>query len=583
MNLFNLKNKRRNSQEERKISKLETNDSNFNNSRNKPENPFLDPTTSEWWFNSFSKAQYENLLHYDPELTWTKKEEKKLLRKLNLTVLLMVSLMFFGFHLSKASLADAIRSGMAYDVDMKSSQYIIEDGSLASGYEPDVGRYYSGASYGVALTVQTDLQKILYAERSCQIIMAIPSVLVAKKIGPHIWLPIIMCIYCALGALCSLINSTSTAIGIRATMGAIGAGFIPSCVLYLSYFFTSDQLAMRLTCLWVLKTFAEIVSGYVAYATIRINLAPKPYLTNGWELLFVVEGVVPLAGAIIIGFFLPPSLTEKKKWQRELLTEHEKQIQVNSILRDDPSKGLTSRRKHVSILELLKSILDFDLYPIYFISLLAFIPFDTYETYLLLCIRQFSGINDSIARYSFRMPWRILHMVLLVLITKVSEKLKERTIISLVFPLWQLPLLGVMTWWSGTVYEEWESALVVSLALAAPNIIAILQSWVSRNSASTGKRAISAAIFMMFIDAGYMASSVVYKTSQLPTLKDGNLSLFIIMLVLVVLMVLTKVYYVVRNKMKKNKWNKLSEREQMSYLETKGWKDNKTGFYQLAH
>ena len=576
--------KRRDSQEDLKISKLETNNSNFNNNRNKPVNPFLDPTTSEWWFDSFSKAKYENIVHYNPELTWTKKEENKLLTKLNLTVMLMVSLMFFGFHINKASFGDALRGGMAYDVDMQSSRYSMNGDSFDYGDDEDIVRYNSGdTSYGAALTVQTDAQRVMYAERACQIILAIPSVLVAKKIGPHIWLPIILCIYCALGGLSSLINETATAIGIRAAMGGVGAGFIPSCVLYLSYFYTSDQLAMRLACLWIVKTVADIFSGYLAYATDRVEYSPKPTAIDGWQLLFVAEGLVPLLGAIIIAFFLPPSLTEKKKWQREILTEHEKEIQVNSVLRDDPSKGLSSRHKAVSLMEIIKSIFDFDLYPIYFIALIAFIPFDTYETYLLLCIRQFMTIRQSIVRFSFRMPWRILYMAFLVSITKISENLNERTLVSLIFPLWQLPLLGVMTWWRKTLYDEWGSALVVSLALAAPNIIAILQSWVSRNSGSNGKRAISAAMFMMFIDAGYMISSCIYHTKYLPTLKKGSLNLFIIMIITTVVLILTKVYYVARNRMKVNKWSNFTEEEQNSYLVTHGWKGNKTAFYNLAH
>lgn len=493
----------------------------------------------------------------------------------------MVGLMFFGFQLNKVNLADAVRGGMPYDLNTDIYTYTA-DGLRGYGElsEPQIYFASGSAAFGQALTVANDIKKILYAERACQIGFAIPSVLVGKKIGYHIWLPVILSIYCTLGAMCALFNMTSTAIGIRAAMGAVGAGFIPSCVVYLSYFYTSNQLAMRLACLWVIRTIAEIFSGYLIFACVRIELTPGRWIMEGWRFLFLMEGVVPLIGTIIIAFFLPASLSQKHKWQREILSEREKEIQVNSILRDDPSKGLSNNHSFVSVSEFLKSLFDFDLYPVYFIALIAFIPFDTYETYLLLCIRRFN-IYSSIAAYSFRMPWRFTHMVLLLSITKISEIINERSLLSLFFPFWQLPLLGVMTWWPRTIYSSIGSYVICSLALASPNIIAILQSWVSRNSASNEKRAISAALFMMFIDAGYMISSIIYNTDQLPTLKNGSLSLFIIIIILIVLLVITKIYYVMRNRSKIRKYE--NDPHQFEHLTARGWKGNKTTFFQFSH
>lgn len=553
------------------LNTLETNDKQL---KRHNTNPFLDASISEWWFSSYANVQYENIQYFNPRTMWERKEENRALRKLDLTVMIMVGLMFFGFQLNKLNLADAVRGGMAYDIDLDTYTYRPQD----SGPE----RYFSSgsAAFGVALTISPDIHNILYAERACQIAFAIPSVLIGKKIGLHIWLPVILSIYCALGALCALFNSTSTAIGIRAGMGAVGAGFIPSCVLYLSYFYTANQLAMRLACLWVIKTIAEIFSGYLIFACVRIELTPGPWIMEGWRFLFLMEGVVPLAGTIIIAFFLPASLSQKHKWQREILTERQKEIQINSLLRDDPSKGLSNNHSFGSISEFVKSILDYDLYPIYFIALIAFIPFNTYETYLLLCIRRFRYYT-SIVGYSFRMPWRITHMILLLSITKISQFANERTLISMIFAIWQLPLICFMIWWPGSIYSSLGSYIVCSLALAAPNIIAILQSWVFRNSASNTKRAISAALFMMFIDAGYMISSVIYKADYLPNLKRGSFFLFIIIIILILLLALTKLYYVKRNKSKLRKYNQ--DPQQSENLTANGWKGNKTEFFQFSH
>lgn len=53
----------------------------------------------------------------------------------------------------------------------------------------------------------------------------------------------------------------------------------------------------------------------------------------------------------------------KKSW----FTEHEEKIMVNRLLRDDPSKGDMNNRQAVNFSGLIKSFLDFDLWPTYFV------------------------------------------------------------------------------------------------------------------------------------------------------------------------------------------------------------------------
>jgi hypothetical protein len=51
-------------------------------------NPFLDPDVALHWTAIYEKAQYESRHEFDPTFTWTKEEEKKLIRKLDLRVCL---------------------------------------------------------------------------------------------------------------------------------------------------------------------------------------------------------------------------------------------------------------------------------------------------------------------------------------------------------------------------------------------------------------------------------------------------------------------------------------------------------------
>jgi hypothetical protein len=47
------------------------------------KNPFLDPEVSEYWRQAYEKSQYECRHVFDPTLTWSKEEEKRLIRRLD--------------------------------------------------------------------------------------------------------------------------------------------------------------------------------------------------------------------------------------------------------------------------------------------------------------------------------------------------------------------------------------------------------------------------------------------------------------------------------------------------------------------
>lgn len=52
------------------------------------KNPFLDPDVAAHWATVYDQAQYECRGYFDPTLTWTEEEEKKIIRRLDWRVCL---------------------------------------------------------------------------------------------------------------------------------------------------------------------------------------------------------------------------------------------------------------------------------------------------------------------------------------------------------------------------------------------------------------------------------------------------------------------------------------------------------------
>lgn len=62
----------------------------------------------------------------------------------------------------------------------------------------------------------------------------------------------------------------------RALLGALEGGFIPDMILYLSYFFTSEELPIRLSFFWVTLSSTTIVGNLIAAGVLQLRGQ------NGW-------------------------------------------------------------------------------------------------------------------------------------------------------------------------------------------------------------------------------------------------------------------------------------------------------------
>jgi hypothetical protein len=73
---------------------------------------FKDPAVANHWRGVFERAGYENRHRFDPEFTWTAEEEKKLVRKLDIRIMLWAWIMFCGLDLHRRNINRAISDNM---------------------------------------------------------------------------------------------------------------------------------------------------------------------------------------------------------------------------------------------------------------------------------------------------------------------------------------------------------------------------------------------------------------------------------------------------------------------------------------
>lgn len=172
--------------------------------------------------------------------------------------------------------------------------------------------------------------------------------MISKKLGPDVWIPIQMTSWSIVACCQSRLSGASSFYATRALLGLIEGGFIPDVILYLSYFYKSRELPLRLSFFWAAYISTNIVSAFLAYGILRLR-----HVTDweGWRWLFALEGGLTALIGILSWFYLPPSPTETASWFRGKdgwFTEREEKIMVNRVLRDDPGKVRSSHHREVA-------------------------------------------------------------------------------------------------------------------------------------------------------------------------------------------------------------------------------------------
>jgi hypothetical protein len=489
--------------------------------------------------------EYENITHFDPSARWTYREETAVRRKTDWTVLLWILVMFFGLNLDRGNLANAAADNLLDDLHLSTNDYNNAQNMYRIGF----------------------------------LIAEIPSQMIGKRLGPDRWIPIQIILWSLASGGQFFMQNRAGFFACRFFIGLFMGGFIPDSILYLSYFYTKSEMPFRLALFWFVDSMSGVIASFIAYGVLHMRgVAGR----EGWRWLFLIEALI----SIVIGFlsflFLVPGPTQTQtRWNpKGYFSEREEKIIVNRVLRDDPSKGDMHNRQGLSLKMLWQSMKDYDLWPIYAIGLLFEIPTAPPKTYLTLSLKAigFSTFHTTL----LSIPVTVFASINLLLVTELTERFHQISLIGLLTQLWSLPLLIVLYTSSGTL-SHWGLYAVTFVLLGWPSPHAAHVGWCSRLSNTVRTRTVSAALYNITIQLSGIASSNIYRQDDKPLYRRGNKQLIAINIATVVLYALAKAYYVRRNQWKKARWEAMSPEERAAYLETTSDQGNKRLDFQFDH
>ncbi|KAH8195195.1 hypothetical protein TruAng_010638 [Truncatella angustata] len=488
------------------------------------------------------REDWENLHRFDPSARWSWAEEYALIRKIDFKIMIWACVMFMALELDRTNLQQA----------------------LTDNFLPELGLTTNGKSY-TSVTAWTNSNIVDYNLGNTVFKLAflcaeLPSQLVSKWMGPDRWIPAQLILWSIVASAQFWLDGRNSFLTCRALIGLLQGGFIPDVILYLSYFYKHHELNLRLGFFWTMMSVADIMSGFLAYGFLHTR---GLHGLAGWRWLFLFEGLLTLVVGIFSFGLMPASPCQTASWfrgKKGWFSEREEIIMVNRIIREDPSKSSMHNRQPITPRLLWKSLKDYDL-----CLSLKNLGFDTFQTNLLA------------------IPWTVGHIITMLGLTYVAEIFGELTLTAMIGQIWLLPFLIYLNVADTANTNRWVIWTVTTLLLSYPNAHPIQVGWNSRNSNTVRSRTVSAACYNMFVQAGGIISSNIYRSDDAPLYRRGNRALIGILVGNIALYLLTKTYYIWRNKSRDAKWNALSDDEKLHYLGTTTDEGNKRLDFRFQH
>ncbi|ERT00695.1 hypothetical protein HMPREF1624_01927 [Sporothrix schenckii ATCC 58251] len=485
------------------------------------------------------RADWENIHRFDPSVRWTWREEKALVRKIDLRIFVFTCVAFMALEIDRANLSQALTNNFLTDLHLTTNDY-------------NLGNSVFSLSFMCA---------------------EIPSQLISKWMGPDRWIPLQMILWSIVAASQYKLSGRTSFLVTRSLLAILQGGFIPDMNLFMSYFYTSAELPVRLSIWWTAETSAIVLGSFMAFGILHIDGVRG---VEGWRWLFLIEGLITLAVGVSAFYFMPPSPTQtrgfprgKKGW----FTEREEYIIINRAIRDDPSKGTMHNRQAITPRLLLKALSDYHLWPVYMIGLCFQMPMGPPSQYLTLSLK---GLGFSTFQTNLLViPSNVLKMITLLTVTRFAGWSHKLAFNGIIGQVWALPCLVALYATNTTTESRWIVFAIVTVLLGYPSNHSVQVGWVSRNANTVRSRTVSTAAYNMTVQACSVIYSNIYRSDDAPRYRRGNRNLIIICISNICLYLLVNFYYKWENNRRDKIWNAWTPAEREHYIKTTKDEGNK--------
>ncbi|MGB0132086.1 MFS transporter [Chlorobium sp.] len=137
------------------------------------------------------------------------------------------------------------------------------------------------------------------------LLFEVPSNIILSKVGARIWIARIMITWGIVASLQLFVSDEHAFYLLRFLLGVAEAGFFPGIILYLTIWFPSEYRARMVAWFMTAVAIAGVVGGPVSGAILEAMDGFGGL--QGWQWLFVLEGLPSAAMGVVVLFYLDDS------------------------------------------------------------------------------------------------------------------------------------------------------------------------------------------------------------------------------------------------------------------------------------
>jgi len=429
---------------------------------------------------------------------------RRILWKLDLHVLPLLTLLWFANFTDRASVGNAKIAGLERDTGLEGNQFNI-------------------------------ILAVLYIS---YILVELPSNLVQKKLRPDRWIPFQVAMWGLVTVLTGIVHTFSGLVAVRFFLGLCEGGLLPGSMLYLSTLYTRHELVQRAGIFYASGTLSGAFGGLLASAILKMDGVAG---LAGWRWIFILEGIATIGLAAIAALLLPTDIASAS-----FLTKEEKEFAVaryhavgtlktceshsefpekssedtDSEKASEPYAQIVAVRDEAEKFEwreVTRGILEVQVWLTGFCYMGILISLYSYA-YFLPTIVTGLGYTGEAAQLHTSPPY-VPAAVLVVLVSFVSDKLKSRG--PLVLVLLPLAALGYVIAIVATKNTQRYVAVFLIAAGTWPCVPCIL-SLMPNNVAGHYKRATAASLQLALANCGGFIATFVYTADQQPHYRRGH-------------------------------------------------------------
>ncbi|KAF2742359.1 MFS general substrate transporter [Sporormia fimetaria CBS 119925] len=222
-------------------------------------------------------------------------EAKRILSKVDYRLVPLLALLYLVAFIDRSNIGNAKIAGLTEDLNMH------------------------GLQYNTAVT-------IFFVPYT---LLEVPSNIVLKMMRPSVWIAILMFFWGLTMTFMGLITNYSGLLAGRFFLGVTESGFFPAATFLLTLWYRRYEVQRRMAVFYVAASLSGAFSGLLAFAIQKLDGRAG---LSGWQWIFLIEGLIPVALALVIWTILPDSPETAR-----FLTQEERDFLVKRLAEETGS------------------------------------------------------------------------------------------------------------------------------------------------------------------------------------------------------------------------------------------------------